>query len=177
MEPNDSNLMKRWKHGDDSAAALVVERYANALGAVAFTVLHDASLAEDAVQETFARASASLGKLNGVQQLGPWLVGIARHVALDVMRRQRRETPLDGHEVAARSSPQLDASRSELRACLSQALEALPEDQRELFTMKYVGGLSYAEMAVALGMTPEAVGQKLWRVRQKLQEALKEHHP
>lgn len=177
MEPNDATLLMQWKGGDSLAARMVVERYAGTLGAVAYALLRDASLAEETVQETFARASANLDKSNGVQKLGPWLVGIARHVAVDTMRKRRREVPFAGQEVHARSSPVGEACRHELQACLTKALDALPDDQRELFTMKYMAGLTYADIGRALGMSTEAVGQKLWRIRRRLQDALKEHQP
>jgi RNA polymerase sigma factor (sigma-70 family) len=54
---------------------------------------------------------------------------------------------------------------------------ALPDDQRDIFAMKYVAGMSYAQVAQAAGITPEAVSQKLWRIRQKLQRELQEFKP
>lgn len=177
MEPTDALLMQRWRAGDTAAAATVVDRYAGALGAAAYAVLGDAALAQDAVQETFMRASARLPDSNGVDRLGPWLLGIVRHVALDVVRKRRREVPMADHDGPAGGTTDGDAAKAELRECLQRALEALPADQREVFAMKYVSGLRYAEIARATGTTPEAVSQKLWRIRQKLQHELKEFRP
>jgi len=56
-------------------------------------------------------------------------------------------------------------------------MAALPEDQRDIIAMKYVAGMSYAAIAGVLGITPDAVSQKLWRVRQKLQNELLEFRP
>lgn len=177
MEPVDALLKKRWQRGDAGAATEVVERYSGALGATAYAVLHDASLAQDVVQEAFERASARRADLNGVDRLGPWLLGIARHVALDIARKRRKEVSLEDRDGCARGRPDAEASRSELREHLQRSLDALPTDQREIFAMKYMAGLRYADIARATGSTPEAVSQKLWRIRQRLQEDLKEFRP
>jgi len=177
LEPTEALLMKRWQKGDATAAAAVVERYTGALGATAYSVLGDASLAQDAVQEAFTRAAARVGGLNGVDRLGPWLLGIVRHAALDLARKRRREVPIGDRDGEARGTPETDAARSELRDRLQRAIDALPADQREVFAMKYVAGLRYADIALAIGTTPEAVSQKLWRIRQKLQEELREFRP
>jgi len=67
--------------------------------------------------------------------------------------------------------------RNEAAGALREAMAALPEDQRDIIAMKYVAGMSYAAIAGVLGITPDAVSQKLWRVRQKLQNELLEFRP
>ena len=174
---SDASLARRWRAGDGHAAAAVVERYTDALGAVAYGITRNRSLAEEAVQETFARATRAVGQLKDTARLGPWLVGIVRHVAVDMTRRRSRETPIGDRDIAANGTPGHDAMRNEAAAILGEALAALPEDQRDIIAMKYVAGMSYGAIAEALGMTPEAVSQKLWRVRQKLQKELLEFRP
>lgn len=177
MEPSDASLVRGWRRGDGNAAAAVVARYTDALGAVAFAILGDLSLAEEAVQEAFARAAARITELKDADRVGSWLAGIARHVALDIFRRRRRERPLTVHAPAALSNPGRDAALAEMAERLREVVAGLPDDQRDVFAMKYVAGMSYAEIARALDMTAEAVGQKLWRVRQKLQQKLEEFRP
>ncbi len=174
---SDASLVRRWLSGDGNAAAAVVERYTDALGAIAYGVVRNRALAEDAVQETFARAARTLGQLKDTARLGPWLVGIVRHVAVDLVRRRMRETPLGEHDVTSGGNPGRDAMRNEAAGALREAMAALPEDQRDIIAMKYVAGMSYAAIAGVLGITPDAVSQKLWRVRQKLQNELLEFRP
>ncbi len=174
---SDASLVRRWLSGDGNAAAAVVERYSDALGAIAYGVVRNRVLAEDAVQETFTRAARTLGQLNNPARLGPWLAGIVRHVAVDTVRRRTRETPIGEHDIASAGNPGHEAMRNEAAGALRDAMAALPEDQRDIIAMKYVAGLSYAAIARVLGMTPDAVGQKLWRVRQKLQNELLEFRP
>lgn len=169
-------MARRWRQGDRNAAAEVAGRYADALGAVAYGILGDVSLSEDVVQETFARAAKRRDALRQEERLGGYLVGIARNVAVDVSRQRRRETGLgDNHRAA--SDPGMDASRAELAEALREAVGALPEDQRDLFLMKYVSNMRYAAIGRVLGMSGNAVGQKLWRIRMKLQKQLEDFRP
>lgn len=173
----DESLARRWRSGDGHAAAVVIERYTDAMGAVAYGVTRNRSFAEEAVQEAFARAARRIAQLNDPARLGPWLVGIVRHVAIDMVRRRARETQLDTHDVAAKGDPGHDAMRNEALRGLEEAIAALPEDQRDILLMKYMAGMSYTAIAEALGTSPEAVSQKLWRVRQRLQRELLEFRP
>lgn len=176
MDGKDAALARRWRQGDRDAAAEVADRYSDALGAVAYGILGDVSLSEDVVQETFVRAASSQNALRQDERLGGYLVGIARNVAVDVSRKRRREVQLgDNHRAV--SDPGLDASRAELSEALRAAVDELPEDQRDLFLMKYVSNMRYAVIARVLGTSANAVGQKLWRIRTKLQEQLEDFRP
>ena len=178
MDKPDTLLARRWQLGDVSSAAALVERYTDVLGAVAYGIVGDFTLAEDVVQETFARAARRIRTLRDPARLGAWLVGIARHVAHDVLRKRVRETPWNGQEPRSnQGGPGREAERSELRSLLHKAIADLPEDQRDVFSMKYMAGMSYRDIAHALGMTSDAVSQKLWRVRQKLQSKLEGVRP
>jgi RNA polymerase sigma-70 factor (ECF subfamily) len=179
MALTDATLARGWQRGDESSARAVVDRYADALGAVAYGILNDLSLAEEAVQESFARASRTIRQLKDPYRIGPWLVAIARNVAYDLNRKRaiRRETPLVGDEVATASSPAQIANRGELGEHIRTVVAQLPEDQRDLFVMKYMADMSYAAIAATLGISPEAVSQKLWRIRRKLQQELQEFRP
>ena len=179
LEPTDASLVRRWQRGDGTAAATVVARYTDALGAVAYGVLGDFSLAEEAVQESYVRADRRIKTLRDPDRLGAWLVGIARHVALDMVRRRkcRRERPLHADVLAAPDDPGRDAARAEMAERMHAAVSGLPEDQRDIFAMKYMAGMSYAQIGRTLGMNADAVGQKLLRVRRKLQQELKEFRP
>jgi RNA polymerase sigma-70 factor (ECF subfamily) len=175
----DGALARLWQGGDARAAARLVDRYTDALGAVAYTILGNAGLAEEAVQEAFSRAAREIGRLAEPGKIGPWLVSIVRHAALDTIRKRghRREDPLDSHDARDTRDPAALAQRGELAEQIRRAVAALPDHQRDIFAMKYVAGMSYAQVAQAAGITPEAVSQKLWRIRQKLQRELQEFKP
>ncbi len=174
MEPSDTELARRWKRGDRDAAAMAMARHADALGAIAYGILGDAALAEDVVQETYVRAASGIRRLKDGTRLGGYLMGIARNTAHHAAKKRRRERPLEPGAYRVPGDPGAAAQRGELRAHLRAAVEQLPCDQREIFLLKYVGGLSYRKIGRSLGMSETAVSQKLWRVRQKLQETLRE---
>lgn len=170
-------LVARWRRGDRSAFSEVAERYGDALGAIAYGIVGDLSLSEDVVQETFVRASKSIGSLQEPWRLGGFLAGIARHVALDMVRKRGRKGVANGLRQRNPRTPAQEAHRRELAGRLREAVSKLATDQREVFLMKYMAGMSYAEIARTLETTREAVGQKLWRIRTKLQQELKDYRP
>lgn len=174
VDPQDKTLARRWQRGDRAAAQLAAERFAPALGAIAYGITRDASLAEDVVQETFVRATENIHRLRDESKLGSFLMTIARNAAHDTARRRKREVALTpGHDVALGDT---DAAmqRRERAEAVRQAIETLPEDQREIVLMKYVSSMRYRDIAKALCMTEDAVAQKLLRIRRKLHEQLKE---
>lgn len=176
MSPSDAELVRRWQRGDAAAAAAIARRHTDAVGAVAWAILRSPEGIDDALQETFLRATRAIHRLKRPDRVASFLAGIARHVAVDMLRQNHRHAQpaaAPGHA----PSPELSAERAELRRQLDAALIALPQDQRELFLLKYVAGLSYADIALTLDTTPEAVGQKLWRIRQKLQRDLADFRP
>ncbi len=174
---DDAALARQWRAGDREAVAVAAERFSKTLGAVAYAALGDHALAEDVVQETFARAHRVIRTLKEDGKLASFLTGIARNIAMDTLRKRGRERPLEFDGRAASGTPESDAIRAELRERLRVAVARLEPDQREVFLLKYQAGLGYADIARSLSTTPEAISQKLWRIRKKLQLELREFKP
>jgi len=169
---SDAQLVRRWQDGDAAAFAEAARRYARSMGAVAYAV----QMVDDIVQESFSRAASGIGEMRQAERLGPYLTGIARNVARDSLRRKSRNGREHDVPHLDRRTPSLRAGQNELAERLRRALEELPDDQREIFSLKYQTRQSYTEIARTLGMSEGAVAQKLLRVRRKLQEALKDFH-
>ena len=174
MDASDSTLVKQWQAGDRDAFAEAARRYTRAMGAVAYAIVGDVHMAEDIVQESFARAARRIDHIQRSDRLGPYLTGITRNVALDAVRKRLRNGRAVEAPTVERRDPLTHARESELREHLSAALKTLPQDQQEIFALKYVSGMRYSQISQALGLTEGAVAQKLLRVRRKLQEALQE---
>ncbi len=177
MKDSDEQLVRRWQSGDDQAGALLAERYRQSVGAVAYAILGDMGLAEDVMQSTYEKASQRVDTLRDPRSVGAWLVVTARRTALDILRRRRRETPINDFDTAAAHDPGRDAEVNELGAAIRDAVAALPREQRELFTMKYVGGMVHRDIAAALGIRSDAVSQRLLRIRKQLRTQLEAHRP
>jgi RNA polymerase sigma-70 factor (ECF subfamily) len=174
LDASDSTLVKQWQAGDRDAFAEAARRYARAMGAVAYAIVGDVHMAEDVVQESFARAAKRIAHIQRDERLGPYLTGITRNVALDAVRRRARNGRAVESPTVERRDPLTRARQSELREHLSAALKALPQDQQEIFALKYISGMQYGQISQALGISEGAVAQKLLRVRRKLQDALQE---
>src|SRR4029453_13340494 len=83
-------LAARFAAGDPDTIRVIYQRYGRLVYSVAYKVLGDAGLAEDATQQTFLQAWRAAGSYDPSRALGAWLAGIARRAAIDIYRRDRR---------------------------------------------------------------------------------------
>ena len=140
-----------------------------AIGA-AVRITRDGALAEDAAQEAFWKAYRALPGYREEQNFGGWLRRIAVRCALDLVRRRRPESPLDGWEpVSAR-----EESRLETRSRLSHALARISAEDREILLAVKADGRAVAEVARDLGITAVSARVRLHRARKKLRKILLE---
>lgn len=118
---------------------------------------------EDAVAEVFFRAWRGLG---GYRDAGvpfsAWLYGIARHVAIDELRKRGRTEPTE--ELPDREVEPMTADLMTLRGAIDQ----LPAEQRQVIELKYLLGLTNDEVAAAMGCSAGAVNAKQWRALRTL---------
>jgi len=138
--------------------------------AYAMSLLRDRAAAEDVTMAAFERAYRGrhgFDRRRGSQRA--WLFGIARNAALDELRRRRRATPLtaDPSELVATVEEDQPLRRAALRA----ALAGLEPRERELIALKFLAGLSNAEIAEVTGTSSSNAGTRLHRVVTKLREA------
>ena len=128
-----------------------------------------ASLAEDLTQEVFLRVVRGLDGYDERSREVSWIFRIARNVLVDRHRareRSPRNASLRDAAVVSRPANQV------LSAILDEALARLPEEEREAFLMREVGGLGYHAIAEASGATPDAARMRIYRARLALREAL-----
>lgn len=170
--------------GDDSSfETLFLTEYAKVV-AIAYRVLGDAHEAEDVAQEVFCsfyrRHPANAG------YAGPWLYQAAAHAALNVIRgRRRRERREMAHatdriRIEPGSHDTLDpgqlAEAAEQRQEVRAALGRLPAKSAAVLVLRY-SGLSYAEVATALGVSPNGVGTLLRRAESALRKEMNNATP
>jgi RNA polymerase sigma-70 factor (ECF subfamily) len=142
---------------------------------VAYGVLHHREDAEDVAQETLARAYRSFGRLRDRARFRAWLVRISWRLALDhrraETRRMRREQealiPADPADVES------VASVNEFRDRLWQAIEALPEKQRQVVVLAGILGHDLSEIAHLLGVPHGTVRSRMHTARKRLAEVLR----
>lgn len=145
---------------------------------------------EDCTHETLSRAIEGQGRLREGEPLRPWVLGIARHVALDALRERRRARiehaeSSGGDEATEKASflerladpgpgPEERAASSERAQRLSKAMESLPKEPREALVLFHVDGLGYQAIARRMGVPLGTVATWISRGRRAIAEALGE---
>jgi RNA polymerase sigma-70 factor, ECF subfamily len=165
---SDALLAARLEAGDDRALAEAIDVLGAAVYATALRVLGDASNAQDVVQEVFVDLWCHPGRFDETHgSLRAFLTVCARHRAQDVLRRAARRAEREVRyerttAVPVPPSPLEQATEAETAAAVHAAVRQLPPDQREAVELAYFGGLSYRDVALALGV-PEGTAKS--RVR------------
>lgn len=164
-----SGLMRRFAGGDPEAVREIYVDYGRAVYTVAYSALGDRSLAEEAVQQTFLQAWRAAGQFDPSREPGPWLYAIARRVAVDLYRRERRHQgrqPLEAETdvVALPASFEQTWEVWEVR----NALERMPSDLRDVIEATHYLGLTHAETAQKLGVPVGTVKSRSHRAHRRL---------
>ena len=170
---SDSELVRRLSAGDQSAFATLVERHQGIVTGVALSILNDVSASEDAAQETFLTAWKKIGNLRDASKLRSWLAAIARNKALHHLRMKKKkptsETPDETLSDGAATPDQVATHKDDLSLVLG-TLETLPEKYRTPLILFYREDQSVATVAETLGLSPDAVKQRLKRGRDQLRD-------
>jgi RNA polymerase sigma-70 factor (ECF subfamily) len=133
-----------------------------------FWLCRDRFVAEDLVQETFARAWKAWGDLRDDKAVKAWLFSILHREHARLYERKRLETAeLDPEAEWAAAEADVESALS-----LRQALERLPLAYREPLLMQVLGGFACGEIAAALELTEAAVLQRVSRARRAMRETL-----
>ncbi len=195
LAPADAGVawMKALQHGDERAFDEIVAAYQSSVFQFVLRTVGDADRADDLVQETFLRVYRARQSYTPTARFTTWLLTIARRLALNELRSQRRRrrvirdvpaqnsAPDEANDflsnVADRSAelPHEALERHELNAVLRSAVAELPTNQRAALELQFSEHLSYAEIAEVLETTPSAVKSLLVRAREKLRATLVSH--
>ena len=181
--PPDWTLVAQVKAGNDQAFDAILARYKRPILNFVFRMLGNTTEAQDVAQETFVRAYQGLHKPTFHQTtaaFSTWLFQVARHAALDCLRRRKRHpaaslAAMDDHgeSVAStgRTAPEEFADR-ETGEQIAAAVALLPEDQRTAIILSEYEDLSYAEIAAVMMCSQKSVESRLYRARQFLRYRL-----
>jgi RNA polymerase sigma factor (sigma-70 family) len=168
---DDADLASRFASGDADTVRVVYQSYGRLVFAIAYKVLGDTGLAEDATQQTFVQAWRAAGSYDPARPLAAWLTTIAKRVAIDVYRRERRHRNLDNVETAESPSlvvlpPSADQINDVME--VRQALDELPAQDRDLIRMQHFDELSHAEIASELEIPLGTVKSRSFRAHRRL---------
>jgi RNA polymerase sigma-70 factor, ECF subfamily len=162
----DASLVSSIRSGNQSAMAVLYDRYSAIVYSVALRVLGDTGVAEDILQEVFLQLWRNPGLFDASRgNLAPWLAVIARNRAIDSLRKRRPETGVE--EVYVSVEPDLagEADRSRAMEKVRSVLGQMPAPQRTAVEMAYFQGMTHTEIAVKTG---EPLGTIKTRIRSAL---------
>jgi RNA polymerase sigma factor (sigma-70 family) len=176
---DDRTLAQAALRGERRAFDRLVERYLERTLRICLRLVGNVDDAEDAVQETFARAHARLSSFAGKSTFGTWITSIALRLCADVERarrsRRRRHADLGAtfdldRELASpvAHSPAKHAEQRETVRNVEAALARLPPRLRSALTLRTIEGLDYVDVARALGTTVRSARLYVWEARQRL---------
>jgi RNA polymerase sigma-70 factor (ECF subfamily) len=154
--------------GDIDSFGRLARRYYPSLAAIAYSILSDHQLAEDAAQEAYARALTNLRKLRKPDKFAPWLAQICRNVAKDMVATKSR--PFNPQDLSR--NPNTSGTDNDVEA-VRRAIEHLPFSAREVIVLRYYNGLSYEEISSVLGISRPTINGRLTRAKQKIARYLK----
>jgi RNA polymerase sigma-70 factor, ECF subfamily len=186
----DTLLVAHVASGDSHALELIYDRHSRGVYSLALRLLGDTAAAEEVVQETFLKLWRQPGAYQPSRgRLLPWLLGVAHHQAVDMLRRRQleqrhRASPvspgvngdtfadaLDGLGVSrSDDDPQLRAGAFDQQAAIGRALAVLPVEQRLPLELAYYHGMTQYEVATLLGVP---LGTIKTRMRLGLQQLRK----
>jgi RNA polymerase sigma-70 factor (ECF subfamily) len=172
-----SEVINRFRAGDDAAVRTVIESYGGAVATVARSIVGSPELVADVVQQTFVKAWRAAATLEENKPIQPWLYAIARRTAIDVLRHERRPTTGDHapeQDIAVESH---SFERTVQVYDVRQALDALPFDERNVMKMSHLLGMSHGDIAAELGIPVGTVKSRTARARQRLAVALGHYAP
>jgi RNA polymerase sigma-70 factor (ECF subfamily) len=175
MRLMDPSLLARARGGDRTALEQLLQEIAPLVQRFGLRMCRHQADAEDVLQDTLLAVVHHLGEFEGRSSLASWVFMLAR-TACARRRRGAKNRPhlpeeAAGDRPALGSDPEAAADQGELRAALEQALQALPEDQREVLLLRDMEGLSAAEAAESVGISVEALKSRLHRARAGLRKA------
>src|SRR2546423_4115988 len=174
----DAVLVKRSLRGDGDAFAALFDRHAPRVYALAYQLLGDRAEAEDITQDAFLQALSALPTLRQPETFGAWVARIATNASLSTLRRRGLLPQAELSEAVAAtcpdparwSSPEAMGLATEERHSVHVTLKRLAPSQRAALAMREIGGLSYAEIARALGTTAGGVEALLFRARARFRD-------
>jgi RNA polymerase sigma-70 factor (ECF subfamily) len=189
--PSDGDFVTRSLAGDRQAFDELIRRYQRQAVAVAYRRLGNNHDALEVTQDSFLKAFTSLSTLQKPEAFGGWFLRIVSNLSLNFRRsrKHRNQLPLDdllgtadsghtesgGSEWMARSgNPVQQLQGRELGQKLHDALQQLPERQRQAILMFTVDELPQKDVAAALNCTVEAIKWHVFQGRKKLKELLKD---
>lgn len=188
---DDRELVARAQKGDRDAFRGLFERYSRRAYSLAFGVVRNPDDALDVVQDAFIKAHRHLDKFEGQASFYTWLYRIVMNLAIDHLRKHRRHKAVDFTDAAVEEgglgedsliprivggNPGRALMDKEIRDRIAAALDELSDNHRAVLVMRELEGMSYEEMAQAMGCSKGTIMSRLFHARRNMQKRLTDLH-
>lgn len=174
--PDDDDLREGLRAGDlDRAFRVLRDRHGGALYRACFAIVHNGAIAEEAVQETFAKAFRQRRRLADADSLRAYLLQIAKNTARDLMRTTQRRRAIDRDrptveaDTTSTALPGVEAVES---AALYDCLELLTPTTRQALFMHHQDATPWQDIAAAVGLAIDTIRMRVKRALRDLRECL-----
>jgi len=181
----DRELVQRVQKGDKNAFDVLVRKYQFKIIKLISRYVHDPNEAMDVSQEAFLKAYRALPGFRGESAFYTWLYRIAINTAKNYLVAQGRRPP--GSDIDAQDAEQYEGQsllkeyetperlllKDEIEATVFKAIEELPEDLRTAITLRELEGMSYEEIAQAMGCPIGTVRSRIFRARESIDAKLR----
>lgn len=175
MEDSEKSWIQQAVAGDQAAFTRLVEAYQNPVYNLAYRLLGNSVEAEDAAQETFIRAYLHLESYDPGRKFSSWLLSIASHYCIDLLRRRRMNLisvddlpPMVELSMPRATQPEQIVIQGQAASDVQRMLESLDPAYRTPVVLRYWYDMSYREIAELMGVTESTVKTRLHRARAKL---------
>ena len=177
-QKNDVQLISKILEGDDTAFSTLVEKYQKGIHALVWRKIGDFHYAEEITQDTFLNAYKNLSTLKEPSQFAGWLYVIANRLCINWNQRNKSKmqslasTPMEKIEHSSYNHYMLEQREAEAterrHRLVKNLLEKLPESERTVMTLYYLGGMKSKEIGKFLGVSVHTVTSRLHRARKRL---------
>ena len=170
---NGTDLLGEFRlSGTESAFSELVRRYTNLVFSVAKRRLGNESLAQEVVQAVFIRLSGAHALPRTDAELGAWLHRTAVHVSVDLWRSETRRRAREEQSIVMHSNPSDTPAWNELAPVLDEALNELPDTDRQALVLRFFDGKSMREVGASFGVSEDAAKMRVGRALDRLRGQL-----
>ena len=171
----DRALIKQYIQGNEACLEMLINKHKNKVFTTILLIVNDTYIAEDLFQETFIKVIKTFksGKYNEEGKFLPWVVRIARNLAIDHFRKSKRMptiTSQDGEDIfrtieISESNREESFIRNQRDDTVRQIINMLPAEQKEVLVLRHYGDMSFKEIAELTGVS---INTALGRMRYAL---------
>lgn len=181
----DQELVKRVQSGDKRAFDLLALKYQNKIVKLVERFVHDPVEAQDVAQEAFIKAYRAIDSFRGDSAFYTWLYRIASNAAKNYLVAQKRRPPATGVDsieaeqyaidtrLKDKETPESMVMTSELKKMIFSTIGDLPDDLREAITLREMEGMSYEDIALAMGCPVGTVRSRIFRARDAIDKKIR----